>query len=275
MLIGAMRERVDPSSRPPAEARAELRRSLIGWTLAYWAVVYLLLTLRSFAVGYPNLLAQAALRIAMVLLGLAACGAIHALLSRLDRQRLPIRIAAATAGSALATLVFSAAAYTLYVLIPGIWQVDYSMIAGIGYYSYQFIWIFPTWILIYFYLRHRADATRPPMARAYAHEFWARHLGRQVRVSVDDVEWIEAEGDYVRLHIADRSYLIRSTMGSIARRLDPSAFVRIHRRSIVARRNIVCIRRTENGNPQVELTTGTLLAVGRSFARSLKPNADN
>ena len=267
-----MADRDDSSPPRQADAGAPFRRSLIGWTLAYWAIVYLLLTLRSFAVGHPYLAVQAALRIAMILIGLASCGAIYVLLKRVDEHPLQIRIAVAAAASVMATFVFSASAYILYVIIPGIWRVDVGAIASIGYYSFQFIWIFPTWILIYFYLKYRADAARPRDERAFAQEFWARHLGRQVRVAVADVDWIEAEGDYVRLHIADRSYLIRSTMGNIARRLDPVAFVRIHRRSIVARRTIVSIRRAENGNAKVELATGVMLPVGRSYAHSLKAN---
>ncbi|HEX6587407.1 MAG TPA: LytTR family DNA-binding domain-containing protein, partial [Longimicrobiales bacterium] len=52
-------------------------------------------------------------------------------------------------------------------------------------------------------------------------------------VRTEDVDWFEAAGNYVRLHVADRSHLIRSTMSAIEERLDPQQFVRIHRSTIV------------------------------------------
>ena len=56
--------------------------------------------------------------------------------------------------------------------------------------------------------------------------------GRVFFVKVDDIDWIEAEGNYVRLHVGSTSHLIRSTLRGMAGQLDPSTFIRIHRSTI-------------------------------------------
>ena len=53
-------------------------------------------------------------------------------------------------------------------------------------------------------------------------------------VGLDDIEWIEARGDYVRVHSAGRVDLVRETISGVERRLPPSRFVRIHRSTIVS-----------------------------------------
>ena len=61
--------------------------------------------------------------------------------------------------------------------------------------------------------------------------FWIPERGRLLRVPVDEVEWIGAEGDYVRLHIAGRSYLLAERLHALEARLDPQGFRRVHRSS--------------------------------------------
>ena len=272
MLRRVMPDQDDSLFGRKPEAEVRFRRSLIKWTITYAAVLYVLLTLRSLAIGNPYLGLQAALRIPMILIGIALCGAIHVLLTKVEARPLKARLAVAAAAAAAATLAFSTAAYILYLVIPGIWPDERGVIPSLGYYSFQFMWIFPVWIVIRFYLRYQIDADDRRREDGFVEEFWPRHLGRQIRVAVEDVEWIEAERDYVRLHVADRSYLIRSTMRHIARRLDPHAFVRIHRRSIVARRAVMCIHRSQAGTASVELRSGVVLPVGRSYASGLKAN---
>jgi len=63
--------------------------------------------------------------------------------------------------------------------------------------------------------------------------FVIRSVGRIVFVNAADVDWIEASGNYVRLHIGKESHLLRETMSSLETRLDPRLFARIHRSAIV------------------------------------------
>ena len=57
--------------------------------------------------------------------------------------------------------------------------------------------------------------------------------GRIYFVQPSDIDWIEAAGNYVSLHVGDKSYLLRETMHGIEGQLDPDVFVRVHRSTIV------------------------------------------
>jgi two-component system, LytTR family, response regulator len=61
----------------------------------------------------------------------------------------------------------------------------------------------------------------------------ARDRGRVLLLDADEIDWVEADGDYMRLHAGDRSLLVRETMNSIEARLPKEKFVRIHRSTIV------------------------------------------
>jgi two-component system, LytTR family, response regulator len=66
-----------------------------------------------------------------------------------------------------------------------------------------------------------------------------RERGRVLVLEHADIEWIAAEGDYVRIHGRGRSHLLRQTMAAMEARLDPASFVRIHRSTIV---NVAAVR---------------------------------
>lgn len=89
-------------------------------------------------------------------------------------------------------------------------------------------------------------------------------------VEVDRVDWIEAAGDYVRLHVGDRSHLHRETMYRLAKRLDPAEFVRIHRSAIVRLDRIDAVRFDERGGHHVVLTDGTEHSLSRSGRQRLE-----
>ena len=67
----------------------------------------------------------------------------------------------------------------------------------------------------------------------YQTEFWIPTGRGQVRVAVDAIEWIEAAKDYALLHTAERSYMIRVTMGALEAALDPAHLMRVHRSAFV------------------------------------------
>ncbi len=67
----------------------------------------------------------------------------------------------------------------------------------------------------------------------YQTEFWIPTGRGQVRVAVDAIEWIEAAKDYALLHTAERSYMIRVTMGALESALDPAHLMRVHRSAFV------------------------------------------
>ena len=80
-----------------------------------------------------------------------------------------------------------------------------------------------------------------------------------------DVEWIEAEENYIRLHTRDDSYLVRGTLAGIEERLDPDRFVRVHRSHIV---NLECIRELHpwsHGDWRIVMHGGRELMLSRRF----------
>jgi DNA-binding LytR/AlgR family response regulator len=88
-------------------------------------------------------------------------------------------------------------------------------------------------------------------------------------VPVDAIIWVEAAKDYVLLHTASRSVMMRSTMAGVEDQLPASDFLRIHRSAIVSLHAIECHRRTERGSLIVVLKDGFELNVGPSYVRDV------
>jgi two-component system LytT family response regulator len=63
--------------------------------------------------------------------------------------------------------------------------------------------------------------------------FMVKAQGRTRFVRADEIDWIESDGNYIRLHVGPASHLVRGTIGTCEERLDPRRFVRVHRRYIV------------------------------------------
>lgn len=71
-------------------------------------------------------------------------------------------------------------------------------------------------------------------ARAeYLERFVVKNNGRVLLVPVDEIDWIEAAGNYLALHVGKVEHLIRETLGNLEQRLDPKKFLRIHRSTMV------------------------------------------
>jgi two-component system LytT family response regulator len=100
----------------------------------------------------------------------------------------------------------------------------------------------------------------------------AIRLGDRISyVRLQDVDWIEAEGNYVRLHVRDRSHLLRRALRTIAEELDPKIFARIHRSSIVNIDRISEMRPLADGDYSVLLTTGVKLKLSKRYRDALPP----
>jgi two-component system, LytTR family, response regulator len=95
--------------------------------------------------------------------------------------------------------------------------------------------------------------------------------GRVVFLDVDEIEWIEAAANYVRLHAGKESYLLRGSIGRLAERLDTAQFVRIHRSTIVNIRKIRELQPCNSGEFMVVLRNGKELSGSRGY-RSLLQN---
>ncbi|MET0274167.1 MAG: LytTR family DNA-binding domain-containing protein, partial [Phenylobacterium sp.] len=108
-----------------------------------------------------------------------------------------------------------------------------------------------------------------PEGRAYDREVWVQERGDRLSLAVADIDWVAAERDYVRLHCGGRSFLVRGSMSGLSARLDPKAFVRIHRSALVRLDRLVRIRRL-GGRHAVVLSTGAEIPVSRRYMSALK-----
>jgi two-component system LytT family response regulator len=114
--------------------------------------------------------------------------------------------------------------------------------------------------------------------RARQHELERRLLGNDfatrlairdgaetVFVAVDGIDWVESADNYVEVHAAGRTHLLRETLAAMESRLDPRHFTRIHRGTIVHDLRVRSLRPQATGELEAVLEDGTALPVGRSY----------
>jgi DNA-binding LytR/AlgR family response regulator len=94
---------------------------------------------------------------------------------------------------------------------------------------------------------------------------WVQRRGETVRIDLDRVDRVQAEGEYVRIHHGEASYLHREPISALIDRFDATRFIRIHRSHIVCRDRIASIRRRPAGGYTIVTESGDLLPVGRSY----------
>jgi len=100
--------------------------------------------------------------------------------------------------------------------------------------------------------------------------FLVRMLGKEFLVAANDIEYLQASGNYVNLHVRGRDYPLRATMASIEPRMDPARFVRVHRSWMV---NLDCITEIEpldTGDARVQMRDGTRVPCSRRYRGALK-----
>lgn len=104
-------------------------------------------------------------------------------------------------------------------------------------------------------------------------EFWIPHRSELVRIAAADVERIDAERDYVRLHVGEVSYMLLRTVASLEERLDPRRFIRIHRSTILRRDCIRGLSHDGVGGWSAELGEGVQVKIGRTYLERVKAMA--
>ncbi|MBX7533989.1 LytTR family DNA-binding domain-containing protein [Qipengyuania sp. 1XM1-15A] len=104
-------------------------------------------------------------------------------------------------------------------------------------------------------------------------ELWIPHRSELIRIDTEEVSRIDAERDYVRLHVEDRSYLLLQTIAGLEKRLDPAKFIRIHRSTILRKDRIKGLRHDGLGVWSVEMEDGEALRIGRTYLPKVKAMA--
>jgi|HubBroStandDraft_6_1064221.scaffolds.fasta_scaffold04770_4 two-component system LytT family response regulator len=118
-------------------------------------------------------------------------------------------------------------------------------------------------------VRPAASATTQPDQRLVI-----KANGRVVFLDLENIEWVEAAANYVRLHVGKDSYLFRETISRISERLDPNHFVRIHRSTIVNVSKIKELIPVNSGEYVVVLKTGRELSCSRGYRTTLQEIID-
>lgn len=110
---------------------------------------------------------------------------------------------------------------------------------------------------------------QPP--RTFLQRVAVRTNGRALLFRIDEVDWLESAGNYVRLHIGKGRYLLRETMTGLEEKLDPQRFVRIHRTAIVNVDRVRELQPVSHGEYSVILNDGTRLTLSRLFRERIEP----
>ena len=121
-------------------------------------------------------------------------------------------------------------------------------------------------------LAEEEGATAGPAPRP--ERFLVRKLGREFLVAIDEIEWLQASGNYVNLHVRGRDYPLRSTLARVEEQLDPGRFARIHRSHVVALAQVASIEPLDSGDARVHLKDGGVLPCSRRYRQALRDRFD-
>jgi hypothetical protein len=100
--------------------------------------------------------------------------------------------------------------------------------------------------------------------------FLVRKLGKEFLLAAREIEWLQAAGNYVNLHVRGRDYPLRATMAGIEERLDPARFVRVHRSYVVNLDYLAEIEPLETGDARLHLRDGAKVPCSRRYRTALR-----
>lgn len=252
-----------------------------AWVLVYWLAFLLVLEpgniLRAAQAGQTLNLADEALRIVVAaLLGATVTSAVQALVERFPlrgpgRSRHLLIHAAGAAGLALA-LVLVSCVLAAWVF-GGRWLPSWDEIRDQLVANFTLLMFALAALTALFHARPRRVSPAPAPVRdaspALTH-VEVKRRGQAVSLALSEVDWIEAQGNYVALHVGADQHLVRDTISGFAARLDGSQFLRIHRSTIVALDRIVAVDPVVNGDTLLHLTRGGPLRASRSYESAVK-----
>jgi two-component system LytT family response regulator len=111
---------------------------------------------------------------------------------------------------------------------------------------------------------HAGNEMLPAKRKSFLTRFMIRAGGRVTFIKTSDVDWIAADDYYIKLHVSDKSHLLRISMNELEEKLDPRRFLRIHRSTIINFDRVKELHQNPNGEYVVVLKNGTELKLSRS-----------
>jgi two-component system LytT family response regulator len=121
-------------------------------------------------------------------------------------------------------------------------------------------------------LRHYVDdeQNKEQPSQKYWQQVSVRSIGKIETVLLDDVLWIEAQGNYMQLHTSTRQILYRASMARLEQHLDPRIFLRIHRSAIVRKDQIGSIHVGPDNNYKMVLRCGDQVLISERYIAAVK-----
>ena len=262
-------------NQPPAtDARARMARELAGGAL-FWLAFLLALEpgnlVRASAAGLHPAPAAEVLRIvAASLFAAPTCPLIIWL-----AERFPTRDANFARNALLHAAVIAATALTMIVIgqAAAAWMPPSSIHGGFAQQLTANILLLIAAMAVMdagahlAHRRARGAETPPPVLPG---QIAVTGRGRTVLIDVGELDWVEAQGNYLGLRAGGAVHLIRETMTRFQARLDPQTFVRIHRGRIVNLDRVKEVVALGNGDALLKLRDGAELRVSRAFAEALR-----
>jgi two-component system LytT family response regulator len=117
----------------------------------------------------------------------------------------------------------------------------------------------------------RAEALDQSEAPQSSHDdgIWVPTRSGAVFVPIESIDWIEAQRDYVMLHTATRSHIVRLSMRALEEKLDPGQLVRVHRSAFARPSNVVEVQRMGKTINALVLRDGAIVQVGPNYSKAV------
>jgi two-component system, LytTR family, response regulator len=113
-------------------------------------------------------------------------------------------------------------------------------------------------------------STPEPASESIKDKLLVRDSGVVKVIPFDDIDWVDAAGDYMCVHALGETHIIRITLGELMEKLDDKLFIRIHRSTIVNVQRVVSITPLPKGGSLLELSAGETLKVSRNYRESIR-----
>jgi len=255
-----------------------------AWVMLYWLAFLLVLEpgniLRASQAGQALSWSHEAIRILVAaLLGATVTSAVQALVERFPlrgprRGRHLLIHAAGAAGLAL-TLVLVSCVLAAWVfagqLLPS-WDDIWDQL--VGNFTLLMFALAALAALLQGNLQRTALPAPASMPAPILTHVEVKRRGQPLLLPLSEVDWIEAQGNYVALHVGAEQHLLRGTISGFGARLDSARFVRVHRSMIVATDRIQKIEALPNNDMLLHLKHGVPVRASRSYATAVRAIAE-
>jgi len=118
--------------------------------------------------------------------------------------------------------------------------------------------------------KNATESSEKRHADSIKRKLFVRDSGVVKIIPFDDIDWVDAAGDYMCVHASGETHIIRITLGELMQKLDDNLFVRIHRSTIVNIERVVSITALPKGGSLLELSEGTTLKVSRNYREAVR-----